>query len=132
MTLQPTDVCPVDTHRADLVRDVVRHLMPQRRKIGADFYASMGMSAMHPDSAIKEVLVSPLATAVVSDQYLGPWRVLRIVPTGVPTCDDLLPRGVEVITPRCGGLSGRCAANQSRECQCNDSSHVNNDSRLAI
>ena len=131
MTLQPAP-SPVDVSGTNIVSNVMRHLMPQCREIGADLDKPVGVSAVDPNCSVEEVLVSPLAAAIVSDQYLGPWRTIRIVPQGVPTCDDLLPRGVEVITPRCGGLGGRCAANQSRECQCNDSSHVNNDSHLAI
>lgn len=133
MQLEPTHPRPVDVLRANRIGNVMRQLMPQRSEIGADLDEPVGMCPMDPHIIPDvEVLVSPLATAVVSDQYLGPWRILRIVPTGIPTCNDLLPRGVEVLTPRCVRGGGGCA---TTGCECdaeqNQSLHTNKGSHLA-
>ena len=134
MNLQPAHPDPIDVLRADVMRDVMGQLVPQRREIGADLDAPVGVAAMYPRIATDvEVLACVLAAAVVADDDLRVGCVPGIVAALGVALHDGAPIGIVGGGPgRGAGCGRRCAANQSRECQCNDSSHVNNDSHLAI
>ena len=115
--LQPAHPRAVDVLRTDVVRDVVTHLMPQRREIGADLNAPVGVTAIYPRIATDvEVLACVLTAAIVADNDLRAGYVPGVETTGTPAVNDLLPRGVEVLAPRCGiGCCGAGARAQGEQ-----------------